>query len=71
MATEQVDRMQKLRTWPKMTDAERNAVADKCKNPTGNVRCPNCGELLSYFERGTSCGARCDTCSYEDGVRGI
>lgn len=33
MATEQVNRMQKLRTWTKMTEAERSAVADKCENP--------------------------------------
>lgn len=71
MATEQVKRMQRLRTWPKMTEPERNAVADKCENPGNNVRCPNCGEPLSYFERGSSYGARCDRCNYEDGVRGV
>ena len=71
MATEQVNRMPKLRTWPKMTKAERNAVADKCENPGKDVRCPNCGEPLSYFERGNSYGSRCDKCNYEDGVRGV
>lgn len=63
--------MQKLRTWPRMTEAERNAVADKCENPEKNAHCPNCGEPLSYFERGNSYGGRCDRCNYEDGVRGV
>lgn len=63
--------MQKLRTWPKMTEAERSAVADKYENPEKDVRCPNCGEPLCYFERGNSYGARCNRCDYEDGVRGV
>lgn len=54
-----------------MTEAERSAVADKCENPEKDVRCPNCGEPLCYFERGNSYGARCDRCDYEDGVRGV
>lgn len=54
-----------------MTEAKRNAVADKCENPEKNAHCPNCGEPLSYFERGNSYGGRCDRCNYEDGVRGV
>lgn len=71
MATEQVKRMQGLRTWAKMTEPERKAVAEKCENPSEDVHCPNCGEPISYFERGNSYGARCNRCNYEDGVRGV
>ena len=63
--------MQKPRTWPKMAEAGRCAVADKYEDPEKDVRCPNCGEPPCCFERGNSYGARCGRCNCEDGARGV
>lgn len=55
-----------------MNDIEREALNEKMNNPTKDVRCPRCGNMIIYEKRGNSIAVECNTkgCIY-GGIRGL
>ena len=55
-----------------MNEAERDAIVRKLNHPEEEVKCPRCGETLSYYEFGNSSEAYCKKCEDVKGAaRGI
>lgn len=54
------------------TEAELDALNKKIMNPDAVVRCPRCGNEITFREVGNSCEAKCKTegCIKES-IRGL
>ena len=55
-----------------LNDDEKKAIGQKMDHPEQTVRCPRCGDILVYEERGDSIAIYCKTkrC-INGGLRGI
>lgn len=60
----------KIRGW---TKKEIEALERKSENPTVDVKCPNCGENLTFTKIGNSAKIECPTkgCMKPGTIRGL